>query len=332
MGNRGQVLHEYAIALALIALLSVGALKLLGGNISNLFQQSTSAEATQKTEQLYSLVGASLKNGNNATTQSTNASSASSQPSKVTLKIDPATGQVVIQDATGSNTNFTSLDGGTVMSLAAQQLALLANTKLAGNQPLPNDMQMLLKQLSQTGTNLSGYFDELDTVRQQLVPFNKVIDQQNAQGQFSGPPYYDATMVNQVIAYTNQDIQFSALYQQLSSQLDTLPASDPAVIALKKQVDDYTGAISSISQDNVGAPFFSELHIEHVNSSDLTTALQNNSATAPYFQLLNDQSANMAPAEREVFFQQAIVSMGKQMQVGTPITDSQGIQLALDGS
>lgn len=330
MGNKGQALHEYAIALSLIALLSLGALKLLGWNIGNLLQRSTSAETVQKTDQLFSLVDVSVKSGGSGVQPLT--AQASTPPASVSLKLDPATGQVVINSTSSGEKNSTSVDGGTVMSLAAQQLAQLANTKLANNQPLPDDIQALLKQLSLTGTNLSGYFSQLEAYQKQLGQFNQVIDQQNAQGQFSGPPYYDAKVVSQAIGYTNQYVQLSAVYQQLSAKLAALPPGDPAVAVLQQQVSDYTGAISSMAHDNVGGPLFSQIHIEHVNPGDLAAALQSSPATAPYFQSLSVQSANMTPAQRETFFQQSIVAMGEQMKVGTPISGDQGVQLALAGS
>lgn len=327
MKPKGQALHEYAIALALLAIVSVGALKLLGWNISSLFARTTSAQTVSQTDQLFSLIGAQAEGSNQGSSQAAQFS-ASTVPQNVLLKIDPATGKVMISDQSGGEKNSTSVDGGALISGASQALASLANTTLANGEPLPDDIQALIQKLSASGGQIGQYYQDFEANQQAIAQLTQAIVQQNALGEYGGPPYYPPELVTQTIGYTEQYIQFSQTYHQLEAKLAGLAKNDPAAAALQQKMSAYAGAISTTAHENVGQPFFQDMHIERVQTADLAAALRSNPVAAQYFQSMNTQTASMSPAERDAFFQQSILTLGEQMKVGTPI-DGQGMTVAL---
>lgn len=323
MKRKGQALYEYAIALGLLAIVSIGALQLLGWNVNNLFGQATSARTVSQTDQLFSLIGASSQgSGQPAQLKAANI------PQNVLLKIDPDTGKVLISDQSGGEKNSTSVDGAAFITGASQALADLSKTTLANGEPLPDDIQALLKKLSASGSQLGQYYSAFEANQDAIAQLSQAMTQQQQAGQFSGPPYYPAELVTQTIGYTEQYIQLSQTYHQLEAKLGTLAQNDPAVAELKQKISSYAGAISTTAHENVGQPFFSDMHIEHVQSADLMAALRDNPTAAQYFQQVNSQTAHMPPAEREAYFQQSILTIGEQMKVGAPI-DGQGMSIAL---
>lgn len=317
MNAKGHALHEYAIALGLLAVVAIGALQLLGWNINNLFASTTSSKTTSETEKLFSLIGASTgQKSGKAPLQ------ASVIPQNVSLKIDPVTGKVMITDNSGGEKNSTSVDGGTLIEGAAQALAKLQNMTLSNGQPLPDDIKALLQKLSAQGGQIGQFYSQFETSQDAINQLNQAISKQTAQGQFTGPPYYSPDLVSEAIGYTDQYIQFSQTYQQLQTKLTALAKTDPAAASIQKSMNDYAGAITNTAHENMGQPLFSALHIDRAQDSDLAAALKNNPTANQYFQLLNTQTANMSPAERETYFQQTILTIGEQLKVGTPITSS----------
>ncbi|MFX8906959.1 hypothetical protein ABTM87_19200, partial [Acinetobacter baumannii] len=61
--SQGQSLQEYGIVLALLAIVSVGALQFLGVNTSHLLGAATNAQTMNQADQLYSVIHARANGG-----------------------------------------------------------------------------------------------------------------------------------------------------------------------------------------------------------------------------------------------------------------------------
>jgi Flp pilus assembly pilin Flp len=315
----GQSLQEYAIAIALIAVVAIGGLKLLGGNISNLFGTIGKPKAQNDVQHLYALIGADGR-GN-----------ATDNPQGVTnalLKLNPVTGRVEITSTTGGVTNATSADG--VMNTVSLALAQLAATRMGNGQPLPDDIQQLLRKLSATGTDMGSLYGQIEQQQAAFDATNQVIQQQIAQGKYGGPPYYDSSYVQMTVNNANNYLTFAQTYQQLSEKLAGMAQTDPAVAALQQKVSSYAGAISGITFNNLAQPTFSSFHIDNVKTSDLLSSLSSAPLALQYFAPVATQTVLASPASRDSTFQQSFLSIGQQMQAGTPINADTGLSLSFD--
>lgn len=311
--SNGQALHEYAIAIALIALLAVGALQLLGWNISNLFIQAADGRNSE-TSQLMNLVGSGGQKSKPAINLS-----------HVTLQIDPKTGQMLIQDTGSGGKNATSIDGGVLIAAASDKLDELSRLRTYNGKPVPEDISKLIKQLSEIGDKLGIAHDKYTTNRPAIDQLNDAITAAQQEGRYGDPPY-PIRIIDQVAQYAENSIQFYSIYSQIQGMI----AQNPELSGLQGQVSDLAGAISAVTYNNVGKPFLGQVHTESILPNDLAVALQNAPTTAQYLQQLESASEGMPPAQREAFYRQTMLGLVEGFQTGTPVSEGSGLTLNLD--
>lgn len=316
MRHSGHVLHEYAIVLALITVLCLGALYLLGSNTSTLL-----SNIGQRSEinDLFALIDVLLTSKGKQGVAANQAS-----PANITLSVTPDSGQITLTDSgNGGVQNTSSLDGSQIVTTLAHNLEQLTDFKTADGKPLPEDIQGLLRKLAASGEQLGSFYQQYEANQDALTSLNQQIAQQQSKGQYGGEPYYDRAFVQQAIQYTEQYMAFAETYKQLSTKL----AQNPAYSKLKTQLADYAGGISNLSHQNVGVPVFSQFHVSHINPQDLETAFAANPNTATQFKLLDSISSQQPPVEKEKTFQSSIVALGQSLTVGTPVTSDQPLSL-----
>lgn len=323
MRHSGHAIQEYAIAFALIVALCMGSLSLLGDNISTLLTNSD-VSRNAKAESLFSIIDtpvvSSKKTGNAG-------NKGNQQPlsSSVTLGIDPGSGQItLIESGNGGGKNTSSIDGSQIVTALANNLNQLTEFKTADGQPLPEDIQGLLRQLATSGSQLGAFSQQYQSQQDALTKLNQQISQQQAQGQYQGEPYYDSAFVQQAIQYTEQYMTFSETYKRLSTEL----TQNPAYHDLQAQIADYAGGISNLSHQNVGVPVFGEFHVSRINPQDLATAFATNPNTATQFKALANATSQQSPIEKEKTFQSSIVSLGESLIVGSTVTADQPLTIA----
>lgn len=320
--HEGQALHEYAIAIALIAIVGIGGLKLLGFDFSNLIGSVSNTKTQNDVQQLYSLVGADVHGGATTTTGT------SGGTTTVSLKINPKTGLVEVLNTTGGATNVTSIDGSNLIANVSMELALLSNTRTSSNQPLPDNIQQLLKQLSTYGTQLSANYSTIVSLKPSFDKTNAAYAVALAKG--APTPNYNPKIVQATVSDTNTYLNFATTYQQLQQELTTLAKTDPAMAALQTQVADYSGSISGLTYSNVAVPTFSQFHINAVDPITLMSSLSKAPLANQYFTQAATAAAKLPPSQQEQFFQQSFVNGAQQTQVGTPIDAATGLSIAIN--
>lgn len=317
MRHSGQALHEYAIVLVLVTILCVGALKLLGRDIRNLLDRGDTSRSGS-VQDLYALIGTPVNGQSQASVPQ------SIIPDGATLGINPANGQItLLESGNGGSQNSSSAEGSQVVLALADRLGDLTGYRTEDGEPLPDDVQALLRQLSASGKQMGMFYSAYQGQQDAFSALNNRISQAQLNGQYEGGPYYDGEFVGQAIGYTEQYMTFSETFHQLSGKLE----NNPAYRDLQKQVADYAGGLSGMAHKNVGLPIFSEFHVSNIRPQDLQTAFASNPNTARQFRMLESATANNTAPVREKIFQQGIVAMGQQMQVGTPITAEKPLSL-----
>ncbi len=321
----GNAVHEYAIVLSLVAALSIGVLKVTGGNLQQLLGNAD-ASHNPNTQTLFALIGAKIKPGNTPD-PSIQPNQSSNQPQQVTLKLDATTGQLTVVDGNNAGLNTSSVDGSVLVTRMSDVLDSLSHSKTVSGAPLPNDIQALLRQLSATGKSLGEFQQTFQNNQTHLTILNEEIARQQSSGQFQGEPYYNADFVQGTVRYTEDYMVFSNTYQQLADKL----AADPAYATLGKKVADLAGGINSMTSQTVGTPLFSDLHITHVNPQDLQTALAQNPLAAKQFNKLDALTGSLPPTMQDSLFSNGVLTLSKQLAVGTPITVNQSLAINLSG-
>jgi hypothetical protein len=315
-------LHEYAIIIALLAIVSIGALNLLGNNLSNLLGQFSNPNNQNDAKQLYALVDANI--GGNGGSKATAART-------VQIKVNAQTGQVNIVDTNSGGTNVTSVDGDDVINGASLALAQLANTKMGNGEDMPDDIQAMIRQLASNGTNLGGMYRSLQDGQQDFFAVTKQIEAQAKEGKYGGPPYYDSTFVGLMIQHTDQYIQLSQTYQKLDQRLAELAKTDSSMAKLQDQISGYAGAITGINHNTIGVPTFGQFSIDNVRPTDLMASLSQAPAAMKLFAPVAEQTQTMPPEVRKAIFQKSFVGLGQQMLSGKPINSEEGLSISLPG-
>lgn len=321
MRQSGQALQEYAIVLILIAVLCMGVLGLLGGDIRALLNRGD-VSRNSSVQELYALIGTPVNGKAQAS------AGAQSLPDGATLGIDPANGQItLLESGNGGSQNSSSAEGSQIVAILADRLGSLAAYRTEDGEPLPDDVQALLRQLSASGRKMGAFYEQYEQQQDAFSALNHQISQAQMNGQYEGGPYYDSEFVGQAIQYTEQYMTFSGTFQQLSGKL----ANNPAYKDLQKQVADYAGGLSGMTHKNVGLPIFSEFHVSNIRPQDLQKAFASNPNTAKQFKSVEAATINQPAPVREKIFQKSITALGQHLQVGTPITAEQPLSLEAPG-
>lgn len=338
----GQSLGEYGLAIALLAILGVTALTVLGGNIRSLFlnaeaslnpqgKLALSMDPQKKYQQTngtppFTAAGSSLP----VAAGSHSAGDNRTFPDQVTLSIDPQTGQLKLADeASGGGKNSTSVDGGTLIAALADRLNHLVDFKTPDGETVPSELQTMLHTLSIQGSDMGTFYQDFQKNKDRIGAFQKLIAEQTAAGQLEGPPYYSSQLAESTIQYADNYIHFAQIYGKLAPQIDAMAKQNPDFLPLQQDLANYAGALSATTHHYIGQGFLGSVAINRVNPSDLATGLQKNPHAAPYFQQLSNTMASLPPAQRNTYFQKAIVGLGASLQVGTPVVSESPLKLAL---
>lgn len=326
MKSIGHTTTEFAICLALLGILSIGSLKLLGGNISDLLGAFTKGPTITKTDQLFSLIGASTNINSSGSNTPGILPNAPVVTASLQLKLDPNTGQVLVTDTTGGSKNTTSVDGSTAMPLMAQQIGLLANVKLANGQPLPTDLKRQILQLMQDGIGLSNAANGSTSV---LEEFNTV----NASntGKTSGFTAYPDTVVAALGTNLSAGMKFQQDFNGLKGLITNLAQTDPRLINnLLTPLSQLAGAISSVAYNGQGKELATNFNINAANTSTLLKVYQDNPLLEQGIPVVDViQSASLPPEQRGSVMQKSLTDLTQSTLVGTPITAGNPVNIAL---
>jgi hypothetical protein len=320
----GQSLHEYAIAAALLVVVSIVGLKLLGGSLSNLLGKTANPSSKNETEQLYALIDTNIGGSGQSTTAT------ASQTKELLIRFNSKTGQVDITDVKSDGTNSTSVEGGGEIILAmSSALAQLAETPMGNGDALPDDIQAMIRQLAYNGTQLGTMYDGLQQQQAAFMEVNRQIEAQALEGKYGGPPYYDSAFVDQMIQHSDQYIQLAQTYQKLEQRLGELAKTDQTMAALQDKISGYSGAITGINHTTIGVPTFGQFSIDNVRREDLTASLSKAPEAMRMFAPLAEKTQSAPPAQRIAAFQKSFVAMGQQMLSGKRIDSPQGLSISL---
>jgi len=326
LNAKGHTTAEYAICLGLLAVLAMGSLKLLGGNIMAVLQAPISGSAQAKTSQLYALIGANAGNSTPANSKVT--TGGASSPATLQLTIDPNTGSVLTTtETTGGSKNTTSVPGDQAISLLAQQLKQLADSPLPNGQPIPDNIHELILKLMQDGVYLSNGYNIIS----ELMPSFNAINAAN-EGKTSNLQPYPGSMTIALGATLGNGVQFQQDYLMLHAALVDLAKSDPSLNAsLISPVEQLAGGISSIAYNNLGKPFTENFNANAASTTDLMTAYTQNPS------LLQVVSPNilattlaLPPSQSGPAIQSLLSNAALNTQVGFPPSTGSPVSLNID--
>ncbi len=296
----GHAIHEYALGIGLVAVLAILALNFLGFSVSDLMAGNNDKTVTGA-DKLYQMIG---------TNAGGTTSGGSTGGKAVSVQVDPKTGKVTFMSANGSNVNTTSVDG---MKGMANGLEELATQTQVNGQPLPNDVQAMLKELSSMGESMADLVAYYENARPGLDQLNGVIEQQMANGQYTGQPMYPQEAILNSMAMTETMARFQDVYNKLQGRL----GSDPALANLKQKVDGYAAGISNTAFNNMGEPVMGNVHIDRVDLQTAIAAAQKYPDTAGKLVSLMNQASGMSPAEKDAFVRQHATRLNQSTVVGT---------------
>jgi Flp pilus assembly pilin Flp len=234
--EKGQGLNEYGLLLAVIAVASLSALSLLGGNISELFsglpnlsiQTPKASSATPVTAQAsspsvksseISLISAQQDTG---TVPSSTLTPTSTSASTIKVSFNPETGKIVfggVDNGSGTSTTTSGMGDSQVTQMLAQILQQMAATGVAPDgTPIPDTLRNYIN-----STAIRGF---------------AIADQES--GYNAGSASVDSTSLND---------SYQTFSYSMNSLLSSL-AKYPDLSSVTALINNYGGVISSINYYN----------------------------------------------------------------------------------
>ena len=236
--DRAQTTSEYAMILALVAVICIAALTLLGKNINALLagfggsmpkSQSVTPPGGNNTTAVASTTTAAVPTAATATAATTTA---------VGVSMDASTGQIQLSNLdSGTSGKITTSSQGT--ELAALALQRLAKTALTDDGQPPDPVSLgLIQKLADLGHSLAS---EQSSITLPPPANSKASD------------YLSSATYSQF--YYSGMLQTADTFYNTYAQLDQLIGSNPRYSNIMSQVQDYAGLASSITHQNYIAEY-----------------------------------------------------------------------------
>ena len=296
--ERGANLTEYGIGLAVLVVVGIVAMQSFGLANFKMFVKTDKALHNKDAQANFNLIGADVGK----------AKLSGLSTGGMSVSIDPATGNVII-DSYGASNN-TSADGEKALMAMSDQIRRLAENDLANGHPVSAEIQALLKQLAQHGDKLAagqGWAEaNLDRLEQVTL---------------SGSPYNINGDVKPALGLLESRGNIADTYNKLMA----LMGDKPEYAALRSEVSDTVGAMSTLTWNNSGQDIMNRMDMSRVP----VTAILDMGSTYP--NVVGDLTSMFMQTGGDMAkMKEMSIAAAKADTVGTPIGE-QPVSIAITG-
>lgn len=267
--SKGVSLSEFAIILALVAVVSLGALSTLGINVGDWYGNLAAALGGANPG---ASNGGQVDGSGESVANNTTGSILAGAIEGFNITQDPATGEWVYEMSSnnGTGTQTSSVEGTELVNALSQNMmnSLEALEESLG-EPVDSELASLIEQfktsIDSTSNSISAYQANKDAHLAVYQEFT-ALDQQ---GQGGGPPFYSPDITHETLSYTENYLNTMHNYHQLTNKINTEIGNNPAYANLINDIESAASATTTLAVDDTLSMVSSIIYKDRLNPVDL---------------------------------------------------------------